>query len=100
MTEIISPRPWHDTAWSSITSRVPNLQKGHFFSFSYNFTPIRYLRATQNSLEDRCSPRAGIEDANNQAPDCGRERECKRAFSPMELCFHNKLSKAELSSSS
>ena len=37
--------------------------------------------------------------ADNQAPDCGRERDCKRAFSLMELCFPNKLSKAELSSS-
>ena len=46
--EIISPRPWHDTAWSPITSRVPDLQKGHFLSFSYNFTPSRYLRGTRN----------------------------------------------------
>ena len=98
--EIISARPWHDTAWSPITSRVPDLQKGHFLSFSYNFTPSRYLRATRNSLEDRCSPRAGMGAADNQAPDCGRERDCKRAFSLKELCFPNKLSKAELSSSS
>ena len=79
---------------------VPDLQKGHFLSFSYNFTPSRYLRATRNSLENSCSPRAGMGAADNQAPDCGRERDCKRAFSHMELCFPNKLSKAELSSSS
>ena len=83
-----------------IISRVPDLQKGHFLSFSYNFTPGRYLKANQNSLEDRCSPRAGMWAADNQAPDCCRERECKRAFSLMELRFPNKLSKAELSSSS
>ena len=38
--------------------------------------------------------------ADNQAPACDRERYCKRAFSLMELCFPNKLSKAQLSSSS
>ena len=97
--EIISPRPWHDTAWSPITWST-DLQKGHFLSFSYNFTPSRYLRATRNSLEDRCSPRAGMGAADNQAPDCGREGDCKRAFFLMELCFPNKLSKAEFSSSS
>ena len=98
--EIISPRPWHDSAWSPITSRIPDLQKGQFLSLSYNFKPSQYLRATRNSLEDRCSPRAGMGAADNQAPVCGWERECKRAFSLMELCFPNKLSKAELSSSS
>ena len=30
--EIISPRRWRDTAWSPITSRVPDLKKGHFRS--------------------------------------------------------------------
>ena len=39
--EIILPRPWHNTAWSPITFRGPDLQKGHFLSFSYNFTPSR-----------------------------------------------------------
>ena len=84
---------------SPITSRFPDLQKGHFLPFPYNFTASQYLRAKRNSLEDRCSPRAEMGAAGNQVPECSREKDGKRPFSPIEFRFPNKLSKAELSSS-
>ena len=87
-------------AWLLITSRVPDLQKGHFLSLSYILKHRRLLKAAQISLEDRCSPRARMGDADNQALDCGREKGCARAFSLMKLCFPNKSSKAKFSSSS
>ena len=38
-----------------------------------------------------------MEAADNQTPDSGRERDCKRVFTLMEFCFHKKLLKAQLS---
>ena len=58
------------------------------------------LWTTRNSLDNQCSPRAGMGAADNQASDCGRERDWKRAFSLMELCFPKELTKVELSFSS
>ena len=51
-------------------------------------------------MGDGLSPRAGMGAADNQASDCGREKDGKRFFSLMEFCFLNKLSWAELSISS
>ena len=35
----------------------------------------------------RCNPNADIGAADNQAPACGREGNCKRAFSLLKFCF-------------
>ena len=70
---------------SKLHLETQNYKKGIFISFSYRLTHSRHLGATGKPVEDRCSPRAGTQGVDNQAPDCGKERNYKRAFPRTEI---------------